>query len=65
MKITDEGVPLNTLIEVVKASVKRAGVSRTSQARDLQRVRLFWGDAVRGFRVVRGLVSGSPVSVRV
>jgi Trypsin-co-occurring domain 2 len=36
VKITDEGVPLNTLIDAVKASVKRAGVSRTSQARDLQ-----------------------------
>jgi hypothetical protein len=36
VKITDEGVPLNVLIEVVKASVKRGGVSRTSQAPDLQ-----------------------------
>ena len=36
MKITDEGVPLDSLIEAVKASVKRAGVSRTSKAQDLQ-----------------------------
>ena len=36
MKVTDEGVPVDTLISVVKDSIKRAGVSRTSQARDLQ-----------------------------
>jgi len=36
VKVTDEGVPVGTLIQVVKDSVKRAGVSRTSQTRDLQ-----------------------------
>lgn len=36
MKVTDEGVPVDTLIRVVKDSIKRAGVSRTSQTRDLQ-----------------------------
>jgi hypothetical protein len=36
MKITDEGVPVGTLISVVKESIKQAGVSRTSQPRDLQ-----------------------------
>lgn len=36
MKVTDEGVPLGALTEVIKASVKRGGVSRTSKARDLQ-----------------------------
>jgi hypothetical protein len=36
VKITDEGVPVDALISVVKESVKRAGVSCTSQNRDLQ-----------------------------
>lgn len=36
MKVTDEGVPVEALISVVKDSIKRAGVSRTSQDRDLQ-----------------------------
>ena len=36
MKVTDEGVPVGTLISVVKDSIKQAGVSRTSQARDLK-----------------------------
>lgn len=36
MKVTDEGVPVDTLIGVVKDSIKQAGVSRTAQARDLQ-----------------------------
>lgn len=36
MKITDEGVPLDDLIEAVKASVTRAGISRTSQDPDFQ-----------------------------
>lgn len=36
MKVTDEGVPVDTLVSVVKESIKRAGVSRTSQTRDLQ-----------------------------
>jgi hypothetical protein len=36
MKVTDEGVPVDSLITVVKDSIKRAGVSRTSQTRDLQ-----------------------------
>ena len=35
MKVTDEGVPVDTLISVIKDSIKRAGVSRTSQTRDL------------------------------
>ena len=36
MRVTDQGVPVDELIRVVKDSVQAAGVSRTSQARDLQ-----------------------------
>jgi len=36
VKVTDEGVPVDTLISVIKDSIKRAGVSRTSQTKDLQ-----------------------------
>jgi Trypsin-co-occurring domain 2 len=36
VKVTDAGVPVDALIRVVKDSIKRAGVSRTSQPRDLQ-----------------------------
>ncbi len=36
MKVTDRGVPVDALIEVVKDSIKQAGVSRTSQAKDLR-----------------------------
>ena len=36
MKVTDEGVSVDTLISVVKDSIKQAGVSRASQSRDLQ-----------------------------
>ena len=36
MKVTDEGVPVEALISVVKDSIKRAGISCTSQDRDLQ-----------------------------
>ena len=36
MKVTDHGVPVDALIDVVKDSVKQAGVSRTSQTKDLQ-----------------------------
>ena len=36
MRVTDEGVPVEALIGVVKDSIKRAGISRTSQDRDLQ-----------------------------
>jgi len=36
VKVTDAGVPVDTLISAVKDSVKRAGVSRTSQTSDLQ-----------------------------
>jgi hypothetical protein len=36
VKITSEGVPLDALIGVVKASVRRAGISRAAQDRDLQ-----------------------------
>jgi hypothetical protein len=36
VKVTDEGVPVDTLISVVKDSIKQAGISRTSQTRDLQ-----------------------------
>ncbi len=36
MKVTDEGVPVSALISVVKDSIKKAGVSRTSRDRDLQ-----------------------------
>lgn len=36
MKVTDEGVPVDGLISAVKESIKRAGASRTSPARDLR-----------------------------
>jgi len=36
MKVTDEGVPVENLISVIKASIKRAGVSHTSPTQDLQ-----------------------------
>ena len=36
MNVPDEGVPVDTLISVVKDSIKQAGVSRTSQTKDLQ-----------------------------
>jgi hypothetical protein len=36
VKVTDAGVPVDTLITVVKDSIKQAGVSRTSEAKDLQ-----------------------------
>lgn len=36
MKITEDGVPVDALISVVKESIKRAGVSSTSRSRDLQ-----------------------------
>ncbi len=36
MKVTDEGVPVDALISVVKDSIKRAGVSRTSPTQDLR-----------------------------
>jgi hypothetical protein len=36
VNVTDEGVPVDALISVVKNSIKRAGVSHTSQTRDLR-----------------------------
>lgn len=36
MKITGEGVPLDALVDAVKASVRQAGISRASQDRDIQ-----------------------------
>ena len=36
MKVTEEGVPVEALVSVVKDAIKRAGISRTSQDRDLQ-----------------------------
>jgi NTP-dependent ternary system trypsin peptidase co-occuring protein len=36
VKVTPEGVPIGALITVIKDSIKRAGVSRTSAARDLR-----------------------------
>jgi Trypsin-co-occurring domain 2 len=36
VRVTDAGVPVDTLITVVKEAVKRANVSRTSQAADLR-----------------------------
>ena len=36
MKVTDQGVPVDTLIGVVKDSIKQAGVSRTSETRDME-----------------------------
>jgi len=36
VKVTDTGVPVGTLISVVKDSIKQAGISRTSETKDLQ-----------------------------
>lgn len=36
MKVPDEGLPVDTVISIVKESIKQAGVSRTLQNRDLQ-----------------------------
>jgi hypothetical protein len=36
VKVTDAGVPVDTLISVVKEAVKQANVSRTSQTTDLR-----------------------------
>jgi hypothetical protein len=36
VKVSDDGVPVSALISAVKDSVKKAGVSRTSQTRDLR-----------------------------
>jgi len=36
MKVNDDGVPVDTLIRVVKESIRRAGVSRISQTQDLR-----------------------------
>lgn len=36
MNVPDEGVPVDTLISIVKDSIRQAGVSRISQVRDLQ-----------------------------
>ena len=36
MKVTDDGVPVETLVAVVKNSIKRAGVSRVSEPGDLR-----------------------------
>lgn len=36
MKVTDQGVPVDSLISVIKESIKQAGVSRTSQSKDLR-----------------------------
>jgi hypothetical protein len=36
VKVTDQGVPVDTLIGVVKDSIKQAGVSRTSETRDME-----------------------------
>jgi hypothetical protein len=33
VKVTDQGVPVDTLIDVVKDSIRRAGVSRPSRTR--------------------------------
>jgi NTP-dependent ternary system trypsin peptidase co-occuring protein len=36
VKITDKGVPVDTLVSVIKDSIRRAGISRTSTASDLR-----------------------------
>jgi hypothetical protein len=36
MKVTDAGVPVETLISVIKDSIKRAGLSSSAPARDLK-----------------------------
>jgi len=60
MKVTDEGVPVDTLVSVIKDSVKRAGVSRTSSPGDLRvaSVQLI-------LEVVAGRAAGAVVDFRV
>ena len=36
MKVTDQGVPVDSLIDAIKDSIRQAGVSRAAQARDLR-----------------------------
>jgi hypothetical protein len=36
MKVSDDGVPVNALIDVIKESIREAGVSSTKPDRDLQ-----------------------------
>jgi Trypsin-co-occurring domain 2 len=36
VRVTDRGVHVDTLVSVIKESIKQAGVSRSSQARDLR-----------------------------
>lgn len=62
MRVTDEGVPVDALISVIKDSIKQAGVSRTSQTQDLQvvSVRLIL-DVVASNRVGGGLDFRIPV----
>ena len=63
MKVTDDGVPVEALISVVKDAIKRAGISRTSQDRDLQvaSVQLIL-DVVAARRPAAGWTSASPSS---
>jgi hypothetical protein len=60
MKVTDEGVPVDALISVVKESIRQAGVSRTSPDGDLQvaSVRLV-------LEVVATKMAGSGLNFRV
>jgi hypothetical protein len=60
VKVTDEGVPVDSLISAVKESIKRAGVSRSSPDQDLRvaSVQLI-------LEVVASATSGAGVDFRV
>jgi hypothetical protein len=60
VKITTEGVPLDTLIDVVKASVTRAGISRTSEAPDFR-----IASVQLTLKVVAGSTAGGGLDFRV
>ena len=60
MKVTDEGVPVDELISIVKESIKQAGVSRTSETTDLR-----VGSVQLILAVVASKVAGGSLNFRV
>lgn len=60
MKVTDDGVPVETLVGVVKASIKQAGVSQTSRTTDLR-----VGSVQLSLRVVATTAAGGSLNFRV
>jgi hypothetical protein len=60
MNLTDDGVPVDALIAVVKNSVRRAGVSATEPGRDLRVVSVHLN-----LRVIAAVTSGGRLEFRV